>query len=296
MEISSYYLFRKTHSLIMMGLLFLLSLTAVLPFFYIVYYVFQKGGGALSWELLTALPKGPGEAGGGLANAILGSAVMVALACAGGIPWGIFLGICLSEYGHTRPARALRFVVDLSISAPSIVIGIFVYSLVVARFGFSAYAGALSLLIILVPIIARSTEEILKLVPHHIREAGLALGFPRWKVIMKILIPGTATMLLSGIILAVARISGETAPLLFTSLGNQFFSKSLSEPTASLPVQIYEFAKSGFANLEAMAWGGALLLIAFVFIINFVTRFSIFFMKNRYYKNNGKEKRKGFSP
>ena len=216
---------------------------------------------------------------------------MVTLACAGGIPWGMFLGICLSEYSYTRVSHALRFVVDLLISAPSIVIGIFVYILVVTQFGFSAYAGALSLLIILVPVIARSTEEILKLVPHHIREAGLALGLPRWKVIMKILIPGTLTMLFSGIILAVARISGETAPLLFTSLANQFFSKSLNEPTASLPVQIYRFAESGFANLEAMAWGGALLLIAFVFIINFFTRFGIFFMKNYYYKNQIKEEK-----
>ena len=148
------------------------------------------------------------------------------------------------------------------------------------------------MLIILVPIIARSTEEILKLVPNHIREAGLALGFPRWKVIMRILIPGTLTMLFSGVILAVARISGETAPLLFTSLGNQFFSRSLSEPTASLPVQIFEFAKSGFANLESLAWGGALILIAFVFVINFFTRFGIFFMKNYYYKSYIKEDKK----
>ena len=288
---SYYYIFRKFHSLMMMTFLFLLSLVAVLPFFYIVYYVLQKGGAAIDWELFTALPKGPGESGGGLANAILGSVIMVTLACVGGIPWGMFLGVCLSEYSYTRIARTLRFIVDLSISAPSIVIGIFVYSLVVESFGFSAYAGALSLLIILVPVIARSTEEILKLVPHHIREAGLALGFPRWKVIMRILIPGTVTMLFSGIILAVARISGETAPLLFTSLSNQFFSRSLNEPTASLPVQIYEFAKSGFVNLEAMAWGGALILIAFVFVINFFTRFGIFFMKNYYYKNQIKEEK-----
>ena len=284
MNPSLHYFLRKLFSRFMMGLLFLLSLTAVLPFFYIVYYVLQKGGTAINWELLTTLPKGPGESGGGLANAILGSAVMVGLACLMGVPWGLSLGVCLGEYNHTRTARILRFVVDLSISAPSIVIGIFIYTLVVTRFGFSAYAGALSLLIILVPIVARSAEEILKMVPDHIREAGLALGLPRWKVIMKILIPGTAGMLLSGIILAVARVSGETAPLLFTSLGNQFFSNSLSEPTASLPVQIYEFAKSGFSNLEAMAWGGALILMAFVFIVNFLTRSGVFLMK-KHYKN-----------
>ena len=177
----------------------------------------------MSWELFTALPKGPGETGGGLANAILGSVVMVTLACIGGIPWGVFLGICLSEYSATRVSRVLRFVVDLSISAPSIVIGIFVNILVVIRFGFSAYAGALSLLIILVPVIARSTEEILKLVPNHIREAGLALGFPRWQVIMRILIPGTLTMLLSGVILAVARISEKQHPFCSLLWGINFF-------------------------------------------------------------------------
>jgi len=149
---------------------------------------------------------------------------------------------------------------------------IFVYSLVVSFFGFSAYAGALSLLIILIPIVTKSTEEILKMVPFHIREAGLALGLPRWKVILKILLPGTITLLLSGVILALARIAGETAPLLFTALGNQFFSNSLSEPTATLPVQIYEFSKSGFADLESMAWGGAFVLVAFVFFVNLSIR------------------------
>ena len=273
---SFHYFLRKTISKMMLSLLFLLSLAATLPFFFIVYYVLQKGSAALNWELLTELPPGPGESGGGLANAILGSAVMVGMASLFGVPWGAFLGICLSEYRHSFAAKALRLVVDLSISAPSIVVGIFVYSAFVAFFGFSAYAGAMALLIILVPIVARSAEEILKMVPQHIREAGLALGLPRWKVIMFILIPGTLTMLLSGAILAIARIAGETAPLLFTSLGNQFFSQSLSEPTASLPVQIYEFAKSGLPEWESMAWGGSLLLIGFVFLVNFAARVIIF--------------------
>ena len=283
MDESFYYLFRKAFNFFILSLLFFLSLIAVLPFFYIVYYVLQKGGAAINWDLFTALPKSPGEAGGGLANGIVGSFIMVGLASLLGIPWGVFLGVSLSEYKHTRISKVLRFVIDLFISTPSIVVGIFIYSLVVSFFGFSAYAGALALLIILVPIVAKSSEEILKLVPHHIREAALALGLPRWKVIMKILVSGTLTMLLSGFILAVARISGETAPLLFTALGNQYFSNSLNEPIASLPVQIYEFAKSGFVNLEQMAWGGSLILIAFVFIINFLTRMSVFFIK-RYYK------------
>ena len=279
---SFYYIFRKTYNKMMLGLIFLLSFLAALPFFYIAYFVFQKGFSAVNWDFFTKLPTGPGLAGGGLANGILGSLIMVGMACLIGIPWGSFLGIFLSEYRHHPLSKLLRFVIDLSVSTPSIVMGIFVYSLLVSFFGFSAYAGSMALMLILIPIVGKSTEEILKMVPKHIREAALALGLPRWKVIMQILIPGTFAMLFSGVILAVARIAGETAPLLFTSLGNQFFSKSLNEPTASLPVQIYEFSKSGFPDLEAMAWGGAFLLISFVFFINFSTRFLIFMRRSRY--------------
>ena len=266
----------------MLSLIFLLSLLAVLPFFYIAYFVFQKGFSAINWDFFTKIPAGPGVAGGGLANGILGSAVMVGLACLFGLPWGGFLGIFLNEYRFHPLSKLLRFVVDLSISTPSIVMGIFVYSLLVSFFGFSAYAGAMVLMLILIPIVGKITEEILRMVPNHIREAGLALGLPRWKVILQILLPGTFALLFSGVILSIARIAGETAPLLFTSLGNQFFSRGLSEPTASLPVQIYEFSKSGFPDLEAMAWGGAFLLISFVFFINFSTRFLIFIRKPDY--------------
>ena len=223
MPFSVHYFLRKTVSGAMLSLAGLLSLAAALPFFFIVFYVFQRGGAALSWELLTELPPAPGESGGGLANAILGSAAMTGLASMLGIPWGLALGICLSEYKQSRAARALRPVVDLAISAPSIVVGIFVYSAIVVFFGFSAYAGAAALLIILTPFMAKSSEEILRSVPRHIREAGLALGAPRWKVILFVLIPGAAAMLLSGAMLAVARIAGETAPLLFTSFEKHVF-------------------------------------------------------------------------
>ena len=278
MFLSFHYLFRKLYNQIMLFLILILSFIAAGPFFYIVYFVFQKGFGVIDLDFFTSLPSNPGSGEGGLANAIVGSLTMVGLASFCGIPWGCLLGVCLSEYSSHRLSKILRFVIDLSISTPSIVIGIFVYSLIVAFFGFSAYAGAFALLLILVPIVARSTEEILKMVPDHIREAGLALGLPRWKMIMRILIPGVVTMLLSGVILSIARVSGETAPLLFTALSNQFFSNNLSEPTASLPVQIYEFSKSGFPDQQAMAWGGALLLISFVFLINFSARFVIFIM------------------
>lgn len=263
---------RKITSHCMLGLMFLLALVAAVPFVFISVYVWGKGIDAIDWEFLTQLPQGPGVEGGGMANAILGSGVMVGLACLIGIPWGMAAGIYLSEYGQGKTSRLLRFTTDLLTSVPSIVVGIFVYGLVVIRFGFSAYAGAFALAIIMLPVVARSTEEILKLTPNHIREAGLALGLPRWRVIMRIVLPGSLGAIVTGIMLAVARIAGETAPLLFTALGNQFFATRLDQPTASLPVQIYNFAKSGYDDLEQQAWAGALLLVAFVFMINLVTR------------------------
>ncbi len=240
---------------------------------------------AINWDFFTQLPKPAGESGGGMSNALIGSSLIVGCASLIGIPWGVGMGIYLNEYKHTRTAGMLRFVSNLLISAPSIVVGIFIYGLVVTRFGFSSYAGSLALLLILLPVIARGTEEILKMVPHHIREAGLALGLPRWKMILHVLLPGSLSMILTIIMLAIARVAGETAPLLFTSLGNQFHIKNLNEPTASLPVQIYEFSKSGFESMEQQAWAGALLLVFFIFLINFTTRVSLFFYKkNNYWK------------
>ena len=256
----------------MLSLLFLGGVLAAVPFFFISWYVLQKGLGVLSFEFFTQTPVGPGQTGGGMANAIVGSGVMLALASVLGIPWGMAAGIYLSEYGRGKTAAALRFSIDLLTSVPSIVVGIFIYGVVVIHFGFSAYAGAMALAVIMLPIVARSTEEILKLTPQHIREAGLALGLPRWRVILRIVVPGSRAALLTGVMLALARVAGETAPLLFTALGNQFFARSLSEPTASLPVQIYNSAKSGYADMEALAWGGALVLVFFVFIINLLTR------------------------
>ncbi|MBC6414876.1 MAG: phosphate ABC transporter permease PstA [Bdellovibrionales bacterium] len=276
-----FYQVRKFYNKSILLLIFLLSFIACVPFFFIVFFVFQKGLGVLNLSFFTQLPPTPDENYGGLANGMVGSLKIVGLACLLGVPWALFLGVFLSEKPQHKIAQSLRFVVDLSISVPSIVIGIFVYSFLVSLFGFSAYAGSFALLMILIPIVAKSTEEILKMIPHHIREAGLALGIPKWKVIFRIILPGTLTMLLSGVILALARIAGETAPLLFTALGNHFFSKSLGEPTATLPVQIYEFSKSGFPNLENMAWGGALVLISFVFLINFGIRFFLFLLRSR---------------
>lgn len=252
--------------------LLLLALAATMPFVFIVWFVLKQGASAINWQLFTELPGGPGDGSGGMANAILGSLIMVTLASLIGVPWGMAAGIYLNEYGQGRTAALLRFTIDLLTSVPSIIVGIFIYGVVVIRTGFSAYAGSLALAIIMLPIVARSTEEILRLIPNHIREAGLALGLPRWKVILRLIVPGSRTALLTGIMLAVARVFGETAPLLFTSLGNQFYSRSLTQPTASMPVQIYNLAKSGFADMERQAWAGALVLVVLVITINAITR------------------------
>ena len=277
-----HYQIRKAKNGAALAALCLLSVFAALPFFLIVYYAAARGGPALNWDLFTQLPGGMGsERAMGIANGIAGSAVMTGLAALFGAPWGILMGIALNEYRGAPFSKALRFAVDLSISAPSIVIGVFVYSAFVVFFGYSAYAGALALMIIFVPWAARATEEILGLAPRHIREAALALGLSRGQMILRILLPGIRPLLVTGIILSIARIAGETAPLLFTAFGNSFFSQSLSEPTASLPVQIYKFAETGFPDMEALAWGGALILMAFVFLVNFLIRGAFFVLRER---------------
>ena len=275
------YYWRKWISRWSIGFLILMSVLASIPFFFIVYYVIEQGASAINWDFFTSLPKPPGETGGGMSNAIIGSGIVVGLAALVGMPWGLSLGIYLSEYRDTKTASLLRFVIDVLLSAPSIVIGIFIYVILVSRFGFSSYAGSAALLLIMLPVTARGTEEILKLTPVSIREAGLALGIPRWKMILFILVPGVISMLLTVIMLAVARIAGETAPLLFTSLGNQVHISSLAEPVATLPVQIYEYSKSGFQQLEAQAWAGAMVLVCFVFLVNFLTRITFFFYKRK---------------
>jgi phosphate transport system permease protein len=264
---------RKIVSQLWMGVLVLLSILAIAPLFFIFAYAVYKGGPGLGWQFFTEVPKPMGETGGGMANAILGSAILIAMASMVGIPWGIASGIYLSEYKSGFTTRALRFLTDLLTSVPSIIIGLFVYALIVAPMkGYSAYAGAVALAIIIVPIVARTTEEILKLMPVHIREAGLALGLPRWIVILRVVLPGSLGGVLTGIMLAIARIAGETAPLLFTSFGNNFGFRGLGQPTASLPVQIFNFATSQDDTWQAKAWTGALVLVVFVFVLNLSTR------------------------
>ncbi len=250
-----------------------LSAIAIAPLFFIFAYAVFRGAPGLNFEFFTEIPRSMGEKGGGMSNAIVGSAVLLAIACVIGIPWGIASGIYLSEYQGGVTTRFLRFMTDLLTSVPSIIIGLFVYALLVVPFhGYSAYAGGVSLAIIIVPIVARTTEEILKLMPEHIREAGLALGLPRWRVILSIVLPGSMSGVLTGLMLAVARVAGETAPLLFTSFSNNFGFRGLSQPTASLPVQIFNFATSQDDVWRQKAWTGALVLVLFVFVLNLSTR------------------------
>ncbi|MBI4356929.1 MAG: phosphate ABC transporter permease PstA [Gammaproteobacteria bacterium] len=257
----------------MILILMVFSVMSVIPLLAIFLYVLSRGGAALNLDFFTHLPQPVGEGGGGMGNAVIGSLSVLGLASLIGIPIGIANGILLSEYRLTPLAQSLRLSTDLLTSVPSIIVGLFVYAIIVRPMrGFSGYAGAVALAIIMIPTIARTTEEVLKLIPQHIREAGLALGLPRWKVTTHIVLQCGLSGILTGTLLSLARIAGETAPLLFTSFGNPFWPSSLSDPTPTLPVQIYTYAISPFTEWQEQAWVGALVLISFVFGLNIITR------------------------
>jgi phosphate transport system permease protein len=241
---------------------------------WILVVLFSNGFAALDWNILTRDTPAPGTEGGGLRNAIVGSAMMVGLAVLVATPVGIFAGIYLTEYGdQSKTAEATRFVTDIMLSAPSIVIGLFVYAIAVATVGgFSGFAGSLALTLIAVPVVMRTTENMLRLVPGSLREAAFALGAPRWKVSLSVTLRAARSGVITGLLLAVARISGETAPLLFTALNNQFFNADMSEPMANLPVVIFQFAMSPYDNWIRLAWGGALLITMAVLLLNIIAR------------------------
>jgi len=260
---------RKWFNRFMLGTLGVAALVAVLPLISVLYYVFKQGIAGLNLEFFTQLPKPVGETGGGLGNSILGTLTVVMMATVIGLPFGIASGVFLSEFSRSRFTYTLRFCVELLAGIPSIILGIFAYALIVVPMGgFSALAGAVALAIILVPTVAKTTEEVLKLVPDHIREAGLALGLPRWKVILRIVLWGSRAGISTGIMLAIARISGETAPLIFTALNSQYWPHGLLEPVSTLPVQIYTYAIAPFEDWNRLAWTGAMTLVFFVLIAN----------------------------
>ena len=247
------------------GLIFLLWILAILMF---------KGFSALDWALLTQNTPAPGTPGGGLANAIVGSLMIVISCSLLSTPIGVLAGVYLSEYGETSKSAAVtRFVNDIMLSAPSIVIGLFVYALVVVPTKqFSGWAGTIALSLIAIPVVVRTTENMLKLVPVSLREAAFALGAPKWKVSTTVVLKAAKSGVMTGLLLALARVSGETAPLLFTALNNQFFSWDMSKPMANLPVMIFQFAMSPYENWVSLAWGGALLITLTVLALNIIAR------------------------
>jgi phosphate transport system permease protein len=241
---------------------------------WILFTTLKLGIGGLSIELFTQSTPPPNTDGGGLANAIVGSLMLVILATFIGTPLGILAGVYLAEYGQKRwLASVTRFINDILLSAPSIVIGLFVYALVVAKVGrFSGWAGVIALALLQVPIVIRTTENMLKLVPNALREAAFALGTPKWKMVLSITLKASVGGIVTGVLLAVARIAGETAPLLFTALSNQFFSWDMSQPVANLPVTIYKFAMSPFPQWQSLAWAGVFLITLGVLGLNILAR------------------------
>lgn len=251
----------------------LCALFAVAVLVVILGYIIWRGVSALNWRFLVDTPKPVGE-GGGIGNAIVGSLLLIALASAMGIPCGIATGIYLAEYGNGRLGNLVRFVADTLTGVPSIVVGVFVYSVIVLPMQqFSAFAGGVALAVIMVPIVARTTEEMIRLVPGSLREAALALGAPQWRATLGIVVPAAASGIATGAMLAIARIAGETAPLLFTAFGSRFFSLYLDQPIASLTVQIYNYAISPYDEWHAQAWAATLVLMTLILAINVAVRF-----------------------
>src|SRR5216110_112637 len=237
-------------------------------------YLVIKGAGSVNWAFLTRTPKPVGEIGGGMANAIVGSALILGMASLIGIPFGIGAGIYLAEYGRNRLGAFVRFTADVLNGVPSIVIGLVAYGLVVFTQGhFSAFAGGVALAIMMVPVVARTTEEMLLLVPQAVREAAFGLGIPQWRTTISISLASARAGILTGIMLAFARVAGETAPLMFTALGNQFWSFSANQPIAAVPLQIYVYANSPYEEWHRQAWAGALLLIMLIVGTTTLVRF-----------------------
>jgi len=264
---------RRTTSATMTTLTALCTVAAVGILLIILVYIAMQGIGSLNLRFLVESPRPVGE-GGGIGNAILGTLVLLGLSSAIGLPFGIAVGIYLSEFGTGRFGSLVRFLADTLTGIPSIVTGVFVYTIVVVPSKhFSALAGGIALALIMVPIVARTTEEMIKLVPQSLREGALALGAPQWRVTLGVVVPAAASGIATGAMLAIARISGETAPLLFTAFGSRFFSYYLDQPIASLTVQIYNYAISPYDEWHAQAWAATLVLMAMILSINIAVRF-----------------------
>jgi phosphate transport system permease protein len=265
----SYYRWRKIKSSIMIVLSVLCAVIAIIPLFIILFYTLSQGISAINWSFFTQMPKPAGEPGGGMANALVGTGILIAIGSVIGLPVGILSGIYLSENSSSFFAKSVRFLTEVLNGIPSIVIGVVAYILVVLPMHrFSAIAGGVALAILMIPLVTRTTEEMMSLIPHSYREAALGLGIPRWKTTLFIILPAAFKGIFTGILLSIARAAGETAPLLFTALGNRFWSTQLDQPIASLTVFIYDYAKAPFDDWNRQAWAAALVLIMLVMFIN----------------------------
>jgi phosphate transport system permease protein len=267
---------RRITDHVMTGAAVLTVILVLVPLFAIFAYLVYRGVGSINWAFLTQTPKPVGEAGGGMANAIVGSGFILALASVLGVPVGVGAGIYLAEYGRNRFGDAIRFTADVLNGVPSIVIGIVAYSIVVlTQKHFSALAGGVALAIMMIPTITRTTEEMLLLVPQALREAAYGLGIPRWRTTLSITLRTATSGVITGIMLAFARVAGETAPLLFTAFGNQFWNLKVNEPTAALPLQIFSYAISPYDEWHRQAWAGALVLIILIVTAVAAVRFAV---------------------
>jgi phosphate transport system permease protein len=265
-----YRLFKSNCILALCGLAVLLALV---PLAMILFYVISHGATALNWAFFTQIPKPVGEAGGGMGNAIVGTIILIAIAGAIAVPVGVITGVHLAEYGGSRFASAVRFGADVLNGVPSIVIGIFAYGIVVLPVHqFSALAGGFGLSIMMIPIVARTTEELLRLVPGGLKEGALALGATRMRAMATVILPAALPGIVTGILVALARIAGETAPLLFTSFNNRFWSTSLTQPIGSLTVQVFAYAISPYEDWHRQAWAGAFVLVMMVLILSIAAR------------------------
>jgi phosphate transport system permease protein len=264
---------RKLLSGIVVGLCGLSVAAALVPLVLILVYVLKRGLGALDWAFFTELPKPVGEAGGGMANAILGTITLVGIAALLSVPVGILTAVHLSEYPKSRFSAFVRFLVDVLNGVPSIVVGIFAYALLVLPFHrFNAIAGGFALAVLMLPMVTRTAEELLLLVPGTLREGALALGATRARAVLTVILPAALPGIMTGVLVALARVAGEAAPLLFTAFGNRFWSPSLLQPTASLTVQVYTYAISPYEDWHRQAWAGALVLVGLVSIFSILSR------------------------
>jgi len=265
--------FRNTKSMIFKGVIIFFAFVITIPLIVVLLYIIKQGVTQVNWHFLTHVPAPPGETGGGIANALMGSFIMVFMASIVAIPVGMLAGIYLSENPNTKLAYYSGLCVDILQGVPSIVVGIVIYVWIVKPFGgFSAIAGSVALALMMLPIIIRSTEQTLKLLPDSLKEAALSLGVPYHRVIIKVIIPCGFAGILSGITLSIARVIGETAPLLFTALGNNYFSTNITGPMESLPHVIYSYATSPYDDWHDLAWGASFILLMFVLTLNIVTK------------------------